>query len=80
MQTMRASPDGRGDPAPRVLLRFVTLPALAHVPVPGCLRVFALTACRSCLAQVKAQEWKHTLEERQRHDRKMRKEGGGHEH
>lgn len=27
--------------------------------------------------QAKAQEWKHTLEERQRRDRKLRKEGGG---
>lgn len=30
--------------------------------------------------QTKAQEWKHTLEERQRRDRKLRKEGGGYEH
>ncbi|KAG2496088.1 hypothetical protein HYH03_005691 [Edaphochlamys debaryana] len=30
--------------------------------------------------QAKSQEWKHTLEERQRRDRKLRKEGGGYEH
>ena len=30
--------------------------------------------------QVKAQEWKHSLEEIQRRDRKLRKEGGGYEH
>ncbi|PNH08715.1 Oxysterol-binding protein 9, partial [Tetrabaena socialis] len=30
--------------------------------------------------QVKSQEWKLTLEERQRRDRKLRKEGGGYEH
>lgn len=30
--------------------------------------------------QTKAQEWKHTLEEIQRRDRKLRKEGGGYEH
>ena len=30
--------------------------------------------------QVKAQDWKHQLEEVQRRDRKLRKEGGGYEH
>ncbi|KXZ42668.1 hypothetical protein GPECTOR_125g501 [Gonium pectorale] len=30
--------------------------------------------------QIQSQEWKHTLEERQRKDRKLRHEGGGYEH
>jgi hypothetical protein len=39
-----------------------------------------LPCCRCCPPtppQAKAQEWKHALEEKQRRDRKLRKDGGG---